>query len=205
MTAVVFPQEAVVEYVRELLRIAGLAMRDASTLASQAVKLIDGGTHGRVLGTLRKYAEDRQQPEGDEIRQIVADMETFLDPKIVEQRKQAEARREARAGAKREKDEKELETSWEPGGHNFNHAVGELRADAHALIYMAKVIEDSGNERAIDAMSEWVYSEERGRLFADLKEALKPPPECPPSPAKRRSRKMTHVRGGNVVDGPWAS
>ena len=44
-----------------------------------------------------------------------------------------------------------------------------------------------------------------GKIIAGLKEALKPPPECPPSPAKRRSRKMTHVRGGNVVDGPWAS
>ncbi len=199
MTAVVFPQEAIVEYVKRLLVIVGEGTRDTSTLARQATKLIDGGTHGRVLGTLRKYAEDRQQPGGEEIRQIVADMETFLDAKIVEQRKQAEARREARAGAQREEDEEELKTSWEPGGHNFNHAVGELRTDAHALIYMAKVIEDSGNERAITAMSEWVYSEERGRLFADLKEALKPPPEVSPSPARRCSRRRPNGKDDKVV------
>ena len=87
MTAIVFPQEAVVEYVKRLLVIVGDGTRDTSTLARQATKLIDGGTHGHVLATLRKYAEDRQQPEGDEIRQIVADMETFLDSKVVKHKK----------------------------------------------------------------------------------------------------------------------
>ena len=172
MAAVVFPQEAVAEYVKRLLGIAGDTARDASTLARQARLLMGEGQHGRVMGVLRRYARDRQQSGANETRKIVDDMETFLDSKIVEQKKENEARIAERAKERREKDEKELEASWERGGDNFNHAVGELRADAHALIYMAKVIEDSGNDRVITAMSNWIYSAERGRLFAGLKEAL---------------------------------
>ncbi len=201
---VVFPQRAVIRYVNALLNIAGEASRDASTLTRQATKLMDGGTHGRVMGTLRKYERDKQHGAA-EVGEIIADMANFMDPKIVEERKQIQAGRAARAEERREKEAAEERAAWEPGGHNFNHAVGELRADAQALIYMAKVIEDSGNERAADAMSDWVYSEERGRLFAGLKEALKPPPEAPPAPSKRRSRARPHAGGGNVVDGPWAS
>ena len=205
MAAIVFPQEAVVEYVKQLLSVAGETARDSSTLTRQAAALMNERTHGRVMGTLRRYANERQQSGGDEIREIVADMETFLDPKIVEHKKKIEAGRAARAEERHEKEEAEEKAAWEPGGSSFNHAVGELRADAQALIYMAKVIEDSGNERAADAMSDWVYSEERGRLFAGLKEALKPPPEAPPAPSKRRSRARPRAGGGNVVDGPWAS
>ncbi len=205
MAAVVFPQEAVVEYVRRLLVIAGDTARDASTLSRQAAKLIEGGTHGRVLGTLRRYAKDRQQSNANEVQKVVDDMETFLDPKIVEQRKEAVARRAEREKEKREKDKEEHIASWERGGHNFNAAIREMRADANALIYMAKVIEDSGNEPVIDAMSDWVYSAERKRLFDGLKEALKPPPPplappVPPSvPAKRCSRRRPGSRDDKVV------
>ena len=199
MAAVVFPQEAVVQYVNRLLVIAGNAARDASTLSRQGTKLINGGTHGRVLGTLRKYAEDRQQPGGEEIRQIVDDMETFLDPKIAEQKKEERDRVAAREKEKREKEKAEHKASWERDGHNFNAAIREMRADANALIYMAKVIEDSGNEPVIDAMSNWVYSTERKRLFAGLKEALKPPPLAPPAPAKRCSRRRRGSRDDKVV------
>ncbi len=199
MAAVVFPQEAIVDYVKQLLHVAGDTARDAATLNRQAAKLIDGGTHGRVLGTLRGYAKDRQQSDASEVQKIVDDMETFLDPKIVEQRKEATARRAEREKETREKDKEEHIASWERGGHNFNDSVGELRADAHALIYMAKVIEDSGNEPVIDAMSDWVYSAERKRLFAGLKEALKPPPLPPPAPAKRCSRRRPDGRDDKVV------
>ncbi len=212
MTAAVFPQRAVVTYVNALFGIAGEATRDAATLnrdaatlTRQAVKLIDGSRHGRAMGVLRKYVTETNQYGANQVKEIIADMERFVDPKIAQQNKDTQYRRMVREEERREKEEAEEKAAWEPGGDSFNHAVGELRADAQALIYMAKVIEDSGTECAADAMSDWLYSEERGRLFAGLKEALKPPPECPPSPAKRRSRKMTHVRGGNVVDGPWAS
>ncbi len=50
MTAVVFPQEAVVQYVKDLLRIAGLATRDASTLTRQAASLMNDCRHGLVMG-----------------------------------------------------------------------------------------------------------------------------------------------------------
>ncbi len=212
MTAVVFPQRAAVTYVKSLFDIAGEATRDAatltrdaSTLTRQAVKLIAGSRHGRTMGVLRKYVTETNQYGADQVKEIIANMERFVDPKIAQQNKDIKYRRAARAEERREKEEAAEKASWEPGGNSFNHAVGELRTDAHALIYMAKVIEDSGNERAIDAMSDWVYSEERGRLFAGLKEALKPPPEVSPAPRKRRGRAGPHVQGGNVVDGPWAS
>ncbi len=199
MAAVVFPQEAIVEYVRRLLVIVGEATRDTSTLTRQAASLMGDGKHGRVMGTLRKYANERKQFGADEVRLIVADMETFMDPKIVAQKKDTEARIAARAKERREKDAEEHKASWERGGHNFNHAVGELRGDAHALIYMAKVIEDSGNEPVIDAMSDWVYSAERKRLFAGLKEARKPPHLPPAVPAKRCSRRRPNGKDDKVV------
>ena len=74
-----------------------------------------------------------------------------------------------------------------------------MRADAHSLIYIAKAIEDGGEESVIDAMSDWVYSTERERLFAGLLEALKPPPEVSPSPARRCSRKRTNGKDNKVV------
>ncbi len=212
MTAVVFPQRAAVTYVKALFDIAGEATRDAatltrdaSTLTRQAFKLVDGSRHGHVMGVLRKYVTETNQFGADQVKEIIADMERFVDPKIAQQNKDTQSRRKVREKERREKDAEEDKVSWEPGGHNFNHAVGELRADAQALIYMAKVIEDSGTECAADAMSDWLYSEERGRLFAGLKEALKPPPEVPPAPPKRRSRARPRAQSGNVVEGPWAS
>ena len=199
MAAVVFPQEAIVEYVRRLLCIVGQATRDTSTLTRQAASLMGGGMHGRVMGSLRKYANEREQLGADEVREIVADMETFLDPKIVEHKKRIEAGREARAEERREKEEAEEKAAWERGGSSFNHAVGQLRADAHSLIYIAKAIEDNGDERVIQAMSDWVYSTERDRLFSGLNEALKPPPEVSPTPAKRCSRRRTSGQDDKVV------
>ena len=199
MAAVVFPQEAVVEYVKQILSVAGDTARDASTLTRQARLLMGEGQDGRVLGVLRRYARDRQQSGANEVQKIVDDMGTFLDSKIVEQKKQAEARVAAREKEKREKDAEEHKASWERGGHNFNSAVAHLRADAHNLIYIAKAIEDGSEESVIDAMSDWVYSTERKHLFAALKEALKPPPEVAPSPAKRCSRRRANGKDDKVV------
>ena len=199
MAAVIFPQEAVVQYVNDLLQIAGLAMRDSATLTRQAASLMGKPHHGRVLGQLRTYANERKQFGANEVREIVADMETFRDPKIVEQQKKIEADRKVREKERHERDEAREKASWERGGDNFNRAIGALRADAHALIYMAKVIEDSGKEPVIDAMSDWVYSAERKRLFDGLKEALKPPPLAPPVPAKRCSRRGRRGRDDKVV------
>ena len=87
MARVVFPQEAVVQYVNDLLQIAGLAIRDGATLTRHASSLMSKPNHGRVMGHLRQYANEREQFGADEVREIVADMETFLDPKIVEHKK----------------------------------------------------------------------------------------------------------------------
>lgn len=105
MAAVVFPQEAVVEYVKRLLVITGEATRDTSTLTRQAASLMGDGKHGRVMGTLRKYANEREQFGADEVRQIVADMETFMDPKIVEHKKRLKLgeRRGRRSGARKKR------------------------------------------------------------------------------------------------------
>ena len=212
MTAVVFPQRAVVVYVKALFDIAGEATRgaltlnrDAATLTRQAFKLVDGDRHGRVMGVLRKYVTETNQFGAGQVKEIIADMERFVDPKIAQQNKDIKYRREVREEEQREKETEKNKASWEPGGHNFNHAVGELRADAQNLIYMAKVIEDSGTECAADAMSDWIFSKERRRLFAGLKEALKPPPEAAPTPRKRRARTRSRAQVGNVIDGPWAS
>ena len=172
-------------------------------MTRQATSLMVKPHHGRVLGNLRRYANERKQFGGDEVREIVADMETFLDPKIAEQKKEERDRVAAREKEKDEKEKDEHKASWERGGHNFNAAIREMRDDANALIYMAKVIEDSGNEPVIDAMSDWVYSAERKRLFAGLKEALKPPPLAPPlapaGAAKRCSRRRRGGRDDKVV------
>ena len=53
MAAIVFPQEAVVEYVKQLLRVAGEASRDASTLTRQSAFLMAEHGHGRVMGARR--------------------------------------------------------------------------------------------------------------------------------------------------------
>ena len=199
MARVVFPQEAIVQYVNDLLQIGGLAIRDGATLTRHASSLMNKPNHGRVLGHLRTYANEREQYGADEVRQIVADMETFMDPKIVEHKKKIEAGRVARAEERREEEEAKENAAWEPGGGCFNHAVGQLRADAHSLIYIAKVVEDSGEDRLIRAMSDWVYSTERGRLFAGLLEALKPPPEVSPPPARRCSRRKPNGQDDKVV------
>ena len=198
MTAIVFPQEAVVQYVDDLLQIAGLAMRDGGTLTRHASSLMSKPNHGRVMGHLRRYAKD-EQFGADEIRQIVADMETFQDPKTVEDKKKIEAERAAREAEQREREEAKEEAAWERGGSSFNHAVGELRADAHSLIYIAKTIEDGGDERVIQAMSDWVFSRERERLFSGLNEAIKPPPKVSPTPAKRCSRRRPNGQADKVV------
>ena len=212
MTAVVFPRHAVVTFVNALFSIAGeatrdaaLLNRDAATLTRQAAKLIDGSRHGRVMGVLRKYVNETNQFGAGQVKEIIADMERFVDPKIAQQNKDTQYRRMVREEEQREKEAEEHKASWKPGGHNFNHAVGELRADAQALIYMAKVIEDSGTECAADAMSDWIFSKERERLFAGLKGALKPPPEVKPAPRKRRTRTGSHARSSTVIEGPWAS
>ena len=199
MAAVVFPQEAVVQYVKTLFQIAGEATRNISTLTRQAATLMGDGPHGRVMGTLRKYANEREQFGADEVRKIVADMETFLDPKIVEHKKRIEAGREARVEERRERDETAEKASWEPGGQSFRQALGRMEADAHTLIFAAKTIEDSDDERLVGALRGYCEDEERSRLFSRLSEALKPPPKVSPPPPKRCSRRRANGRDDKVV------
>ena len=92
MARVVFPQEAVVQYVNDLLQIGGLAIRDGATLTRHASSLMSKPNHGVVLGQLRTYANEREQFGADKVREIVADMETFMDPKIVEHKKRSKPR-----------------------------------------------------------------------------------------------------------------
>ena len=199
---VVFPQRAVIRYVNALLNIAGEASRDASTLTRQATKLMDGGTHGRVMGTLRKYEREKQHGAA-EVGEIIADMANFMDPKIVEERKQIQAGRAARAEERREKEAAEEKAAWEPGGVHWTVARDQMMADAHALIFAAKTIGDGG-ERLTRALREYCESEERDNLFDRLAENMKPPPKALPAPSKRR-RKGPTAHEGNVVSGPWAS
>ena len=199
MAAVVFPQEAGVQYATALIQIAEEATRDISTLTRQAATLMGDGPHGRVMGILRKYANEREQFGADEVRELVADMETFLDPKIVEQNKQVRAMAEARAEERREKDDAEEKAAWEAGGRSFRQALGQMEADAHTLIFAAKTIEDSDDQRLIGALRGYCEDEERSRLFARLVEALKPPPKVSPPPAKRCSRRRPNGRDDKVV------
>ena len=155
--------------------------------------------HGRVMGYLRRYATENEQFGADEVQEIVADMETFVDPKIVKHKKLIEAGREARAEERRERDEAAEKASWEPGGQSFRGALGQMKADAHALIFAAKTIEDSDDERMIGALRGYCESEERSRLFARLVEALKPPPKVSPPPAKRCSRRRANRQDDKVV------
>ncbi len=212
MTAVVFPQRAVVTYVKALFDIAGEATRDAatltrdaSTLTRQAFKLVDGSRHGRVMGVLRKYVTETNQFGADQVREIIADMERFVDPKIAQQNKDIKYRREERAEERREKEEAKERAAWEPGGVHWTAARDQMMADAHALIFAAKTIGDGDGERLTRALREYCESEERDNLFDRLAENLKPPPEVKPAPSKRRSRARPRAQGGNVVDGPWAS
>ncbi len=80
-----------------------------------------------------------------------------------------------------------------------------MMADAHALIFAAKIIGDSDDERLVRALREYRESEERGHLFDRLSDNLKPSPQAPPAPRKRRGRTKAYARNDNVVDGPWAS
>jgi len=80
-----------------------------------------------------------------------------------------------------------------------------MMADAHALIYAAKLTGDSNDERLVRAMREYCESEDRSRLFTQPSDNLKPPPKAQPVPSKRRRRTGPHVHDGNVIDGPWAS
>ena len=203
--ALVFPQEAGVQYATTLMQIAEGATRDISTLTRQAATLMGEGPHGRVMAFLRKYANERERFRADEIREIVADMEAYVDPKIVEQNKRIQAGREARAEERREREEAVEKASWEPGGGSFRKALAQMKADAHTLIFAAKTIEDSDDQRLIGVLRGYCEDEERRTVFSRLREALKPPPEASPAPSKRRSRARPRTQGGNVVDGPWAS
>ncbi len=199
MTRVVFPQEAVTQYVSALLQVVGLAMRDVATLNRQASSLTSKSHHGRVLGYLITYANDGKQFGADQVREIVADMETFVDPKIVKHKKLIEAGREARAEERRERDEATEKASWEPGGQSFRQALGQMKADAHTLIFAAKTIEDGDDPRLIGALRGYCEDEERGRFFARLSDNLKPPPKVLPAPAKRCSRRRANSRDDKVV------
>ncbi len=212
MTAVVFPQRAVVTYVKALFDIAGEATRDAAilnrdaaTLTRQAVKLIGGSRHGRTMGVLRKYVTETNQFGADQVREIIADMERFVDPKIAQQNKDIKYRQAEREEERREKEEAAEEAAWENGGAHWTAARDQMMADAHALIFAAKTIGDSDDKRLIRAMREYCESEERDNLFDRLAENLKPPPKASPAPSKRRRRTGPHAHDSNVVDGPWAS
>ncbi len=205
MTAVVFPRHAVVTYVNALFGIAGEAARDASTLTRQATKLMDGGTHGRVMGILRKYVTETNQFGADQVREIIADMERFVDPKIAQQNKDIKYRRKVREEERREKEEAEETAAWETGGRHWTAARDQMMADAHALIFAAKTIGDGDGERLTRALREYCESEERDNLFDRLTENLKPAPEVTPAPPKRRSRARPRAQGSSVVIGPWAS
>ncbi len=199
MAALVFPQEDGVQYATTLMQIAEEATRDISTLTRQAATLMGEGPHGRVMAFLRKYANERERFRADEVREIVADMETFVDPKIVEHKKKIEAGRVAAAEERRERDEAAEKASWEPGGQSFSQALGQMEADAHTLIFAAKTIEDSDDKRLIGALRGYCEDEERSRLFSRLAEALKPPPKVSPPPAKRCSRRRLSGRDDKVV------
>ena len=199
MAAVVFPQEAVVQYVNDLLQIAGLAMRDGTTLTRHAASLMGKPNHGRVMGHLRRYATERERFRADEIRELVADMETFLDPKIVEHKKRIEAGREAREEEQRARDEAAEKASWEHGGQSFRQALSRMEADAHTLIFAAKTIKDSDDGRLVGALRGYCEDEERSRLFSRLVEALKPPPKVSPPPAKRCSRRRPNGQDDKIV------
>ncbi len=212
MTAVVFPQRAVVTYVKALFDIAGQATRDAttltrdaSTLTRQAFKLVDGGRHGRVMGVLRKYVTETNQFGADQVKEIIADMERFVDPKIAQQNKDIRYRRMVREEKQREKEATEEKAAWEPGGVHWTEARDQMMADAHALIFAAKLIGDGSDERLTRALREYYESDERDNLFDRLAENLKPPPEVKPAPSKRRSRARPRAQGSSVVIGPWAS
>ena len=212
MSAVVFPKRAVVPFVNALFSIAGEATRDAAiltrdaaTLTRQAVKLIAGSRHGRVMGVLRKYATETNQFGAAQVKEIVAEMERFVDPKIAQQNKDIKYRREARKEERREREEAEERAAWETGGKHWTAARDQMMADAHALIYAAKTIGDSNDERLVRALREYCESEERDKLFDRLADNLKPPPEVKPAPRKRRTRTGSHARSSTVIEGPWAS
>ena len=181
------------------MEIAAAATRDGMTLARQASVLLSSERHGRARGILKKYVGEYGQYAADEVREIVADMEAFVDPKIVEQNKRIQAERDARAEARREKEEAEEKAAWEPGGRNFSKALGQMEADAHTLIFAAKTIEDSDDQRLIGVLRGYCEDEARSRLFARLAEALKPPPKVSPPPAKRCSRKRPNGQDDKVV------
>ncbi len=201
MTAIVFPQEVVVDYVQRLLYVAGASERDTSTLTRQAAALMRGDTHGRVMGVLRKYANRHEQFGADEVRQIVADMETFVDPKIVEQNRRLKEGKEERAKAWLEEKEAEEQASWEPGGQRFNKALGQMKADAHTLIFAAKIIEDSDDPRLVGILREYCDNEERSRLFSRVQKVLESlaPPKPSAPPAKRCSRRRPNGRDDKIV------
>ncbi len=74
-----------------------------------------------------------------------------------------------------------------------------MEADAHALIFAAKTIEDSDDGHLVGALRGYCEDEERSQLFSRLVEALKPPPEVSAPPAKRCSRRRPNGRNDKVV------
>ena len=160
--------------------------------------MIDGSRHGRAMGVLRKYVNETNQFGADQVKEIIADMERFVDPKIAQQNKDIRYRRMVREEEQRERESAEEKAAWEKDGRHWTAARDQMMADAHALIYAAKTIGDGDDERLIGALRGYCESEERGSLFDRLAESMKPSPKAPPAPSKRR-RKGPIAHEGNVV------
>ncbi len=132
-------------------------------------------------------------------------MEAFVDTDDLKRKKRAQAKTDEEREEWRERQEAEERAAWEPGGEHWTEARDQMMADAHALIFAAKIIGDGNDERLVRALREYCESEERNHLFDRLSDNLKPPPKASPTPSKRRRQTGPHAHSGNVVDGPWAS
>ena len=128
MTAVALPPEVVAECVSGLTRISVEVSRDGATLHRFIIGFLTGAPHGRLLGSLKRYARVDKQYGWDEVEEVIATIEAAVDPDHLKHLARLQARRDREHAAFLERCKQPRPTYWEIMTAREEHQDGNVIA-----------------------------------------------------------------------------
>ena len=114
-------EQSAAEAATELQKLSKAAMRDGFSLVNIAQRLMCEGMHSKILGSLRNYIT-MGQCKADEVKQILANLESEQAPEYHQRRAGAEKAKEAekmREAEYQRLDEGTDGPGWQPGGRSL--------------------------------------------------------------------------------------
>ena len=184
MTVLTIPPEVAAECSKKLFALAATANRDSMTLVKQAMALAKNEEPARPLSTLKKYVRMYDQYGSDEVRQIIATIESAADPEIYKRLCRYQAKTEADRAALAARRNDALDAA---------HALMRVQQASRGLIEAVLNFHRGGAS---------LWDIECRLPGGDVDQAAQKPPTYWEFPSVREEAEKPHGNG-NVIAGPW--